>query len=138
MATKTKKVPSNRVFMFVTTSMEYDAGDYSVAAVDITPKYAKELLKKIELIRKLRKTLADNGDSLYEMYYWDRSARYAENEDALSSNPDSSGSPTECDQLAVRADEVQWCAYIKHSDNVEIRTANLGYDFLKARAAGKE
>lgn len=122
--TKTAKIPKTWVFLDVSANCECDTEEYSVARVNITPQYAKELLKKIELVRKIRKS----DDQLWEMYYWDDSASYFEEKNELNS------SPTECDQLIVRADEVQWCAYIKHSENVEVRTDKVTYDFLKARA----
>lgn len=136
MATKTKKVPKNWVFLPVSTNDNYGAGDYAVAVVDITPEYAKELIKKVALVRKIRAT----GEKLYEMAYWDGSATYGKDEKELSvSDPHLCGSPTECDQLLVGADGVKWCAYIKHSDApVEVRTDYVGLDWLLVRAAGKK
>ena len=42
---------------------------------------------------------------------------------------------TECDQLIVRGDSVQWSCYPKHTEGVEITTRQLNLDQLKAYRA---
>jgi hypothetical protein len=64
------------------------------------------------------------------MYYWDGSVQYFESQDNKEE------SPTECDQCIVREKEVQWCAYPKHSEGVEIRTAYVRIKDIEEIAKG--
>lgn len=134
MPTKTKPGKKNFVYLNVDSSSECMSDEYAMALVDLTPDYAKELLKKIEIVKGLK----NKDNDVYELVYWDFRANYGTDEKELA-NPGFGGSPVECEQLIVHRNEVKWMAYIKHSDPpVEIRTDWVGEDFLKDRAAKKK
>lgn len=128
----------------VHTNFMESADGYDLAVVEITKGYAIRLLARVNMLKKMRKI---DGD-LYEMFFWDGSASYYESETENNPNhdpdnisltvaPKGDEMPTECDQCVVRENEVQWCAYPKHSEGIEIRTSAVQVSEIEKIAKGK-
>jgi hypothetical protein len=109
------KPSGNKVkFLDVTANTEYDISGYEVAEVEINNVYAKKLLSRMDMFRKMQKEDSD----LCELYFWDNCVTYRESK---------TGQPNtaECGQLIVRDGNVQWTAYPKHTEGVELRTEQV-------------
>ena len=122
------EMESRRFILSVSSANEYlDAFDYFV--VEISPEYAQTLLKRIELLRSLKKQDSD----VYELYLWDY------NGDFFGGHPDEhdasrESSSAECNQLAVRENDVFWTAIPKHTD-IYVTTDSIRVDQLAEIAA---
>jgi hypothetical protein len=95
---------------------------YGEARVYIDKKYAKVLLKRVELLREVRV----KDDSAIELYFFDCNPNYYEGDAQLVTN---------ADQMIARRNCVMWCAYPDHSD-VEMKTEEVSVDDLKKIANG--
>jgi len=99
-----------RFILGVSCSNEYlDGFDYFV--VDVDPTCAQLLLKRIELVRSLKKQDSD----VYELYFWDYQGDFFAGD---SDEHDGGREPStaECQQLAVRENDLFWTAIPKHTD----------------------
>lgn len=112
---------SKTFILHVTYGLE-GAGE---AKVVINQKYARLLLQRGNALRNLK----DADEDAYEIYYWDHSVDYYQN-DAKDGGPEDM-IYSQCGQLIVREEGVAWCAYEKHSEGVELRTEMVKYEDIR-------
>lgn len=96
---------------------EYLSG-YDLFEVGVTPEYAQELIDRLDLMA----IVSAKDDDAFEIFFWDSTGDYyegVEGDEADTTGPPvlaDDPSPTECNQVVIRKDEVAWFAYPKHGD----------------------
>jgi hypothetical protein len=99
-------------------ALEYLSG-YDLFEVDVTPEYAQVLIDRLSLMA----TVSAKDDDAFEIFFWDSTGDYYEGADEEGDDTDEpplladDPSPTECNQVVIRKDEVAWFAYPKHGDD---------------------
>lgn len=135
-----------RVLVLDVHSSLEDGGpdDYEVAVVEMTPEYAKDLLRRIELVKQWKQL----DDQLCDAEFWNYDLQYfpADWEEA----PDDDRTPpplweargeydgrTDTDLLEVSERYVEWHAYVKNTD-IRLHSESLSVDDLMRYASGDD
>lgn len=134
------------------------------ALVDLTPRFARRMLKLIALVRRNKKIEWRHMTVLHEMRFWNRDACYFspwphDPETAVTKKksewmeellgddevcimddafeiPEAMLANTECDQMLVRDDNVGFNCYAKHT-SVIVTTASIPKDLIRRAAEEK-